>query len=200
MMEGARRVTEARRRIATVAPLTLSLVVAVVVGFGLAGGHSKVMAPVARSGVAPVARAVVPRPEQAFDKDSVALLVLGIDYDYNGKDLPTSKNARSDTIMALSLDFPSRTARVLSVPRDMLAHFPDGSRGKINAAFAEGGVREAEHVVATFLGLPSGFDRYVVLRVEAAKDLVNAVGGIDVTPDETMDYDDAWGCPASAAS
>ena len=38
---------------------------------------------------------------------------------------------------------------------------------------------EAKQVIAKFLGIP-GFDRYVVLRIDATKDLINAIGGVDV--------------------
>jgi LCP family protein required for cell wall assembly len=181
-----------RPQLLKAALIALPIVVAVAAALGIAGVRHGALAPVA-SAVIPVARAITPTPQRAFGKDRIALLVLGIDYDYTPTDLPSSKSARSDTIMAVSLDFPSRTARVLSVPRDMVATFPDGSQGKINAAYGEGGVPEAKHVVGGFLGLPGGFDRYVVLRVDAAKDLIDAVGGLDVTPDETMNYDDNWG-------
>ena len=46
--------------------------------------------------------------------------------------------------------------------------------------------------MAGFLGVP-GFDRYITLRIDATKDLIDAIGGIDVVPDETMNYDDSWG-------
>ena len=55
-----------------------------------------------------------------------------------------------------------------------------------------GGPHAAERAVAKFLGLP-GFDRYVVLRVDATKSLVDAIGGIDVPVAQAMNYDDSWG-------
>ena len=54
------------------------------------------------------------------------------------------------------------------------------------------GAHLSEKAVARFLGL-NGFDRFVTLRIDAAKDVVDAIGGIDVVPDETMNYDDNWG-------
>jgi LCP family protein required for cell wall assembly len=142
-------------------------------------------------------------PQVVFGKDRLAVLLLGIDYNYDAKDQPSSASARSDTIMALSLTFPSPQApngsvAVLSIPRDTGAVLPSGREDKINAAYALGGptpageARSSEKAVADFLGLP-GFDRYVTLRINATKDLVDALGGIDVVPDETMDYDDSWG-------
>ncbi|GAC1545648.1 MAG: hypothetical protein NVS3B16_15300 [Vulcanimicrobiaceae bacterium] len=75
---------------------------------------------------------------------------------------------------------------------------PSGRENKINAAYTgySGNTAMAAHsqerVVAKFLGVP-GFDRYVTLRINATKELIDAIGGIDVTPDETMNYDDSWG-------
>jgi LCP family protein required for cell wall assembly len=106
--------------------------------------------------------------------------------------------------MALSLVFPTAenpkpVLHVLSVPRDMAYTAADGRQDKINAAYQLGGAdpvksaRASERAVASFLGLPGGFDRFVTLRINATKDVIDAIGGIDVVPDETMNYDDNWG-------
>jgi len=144
----------------------------------------------------------VPPPPALFHKDRIALALLGIDYDYNSKDEEYSTNARTDTIMAASIDFPSPDdpsghVSILSVPRDTDVVLPSGREDKINAAYAVGGsplmdAHASERVVGQFLGL-RGFDRFVTLRINAAKELVDAIGGIDVVPDETMNYDDSWG-------
>lgn len=135
---------------------------------------------------------LAPDPQDVFHKDRLAMLLLGIDYNYNAKDIEFSEGARSDTIMAMSLDLPSHSLHVLSVPRDMKYTFKDGHVDKINAAYSLGGPHAAERAVAAFLGLP-GFDRYIVLRVDATKSLIDAIGGIDVPVDEAMNYDDSWG-------
>jgi LCP family protein required for cell wall assembly len=92
---------------------------------------------------------------------------------------------------------------VLDIPRDMDAVLPNGDEAKINQAQADGGVREAQAVIAKWLGIP-GFDRYVLLRINTTKDLINAIGGIDIDPKNSdalthtgpngpIDYDDNWG-------
>jgi LCP family protein required for cell wall assembly len=146
---------------------------------------------------------VVPSPQSLFHKDRIAVLLLGIDYDYDNKDQEMSSNSRADTIKAIALDLPSASlpngsVSLLSVPRDIDVVMPNGRENKINAAYGgfNGNTRMAAHnqekVVASFLGVP-GFDRYLTLRINATKSLVDAIGGIDVVPDETMNYDDAWG-------
>jgi LCP family protein required for cell wall assembly len=104
--------------------------------------------------------------------------------------------------MALSLVFPTAQSpepqlHILSVPRDMDVVMPNGHEDKINAAYTafanpHAAAKNSEKVVADFLGIP-GFDRYVTLRINATKSLIDAIGGIDVVPDETMNYDDHWG-------
>lgn len=145
----------------------------------------------------------VPSPQELFEKDRVSLLLLGIDYDYNNKDEEMSSNARTDTIKTVALNLPTRenpagSISILSVPRDMAAIMPDGTENKVNAGYGgfngnwEMAAHHSELVVGRFLGLP-GFDRFITLRINATKSLVDAIGGIDVTPDETMNYDDNWG-------
>ena len=146
---------------------------------------------------------VIPSPQSEFHKDRVSLLLLGIDYDYNTKDEEYSANARTDTIKAVALNLPtdaspSGSISILSIPRDTDVVMPNGHEDKINAAYGgyNGNTAAAAHnsekVIASFLGI-SGFDRYVTLRIDATKSLIDAIGGIDVVPDETMNYDDSWG-------
>ncbi len=144
----------------------------------------------------------VPSPQSEFGTDRLSLLMLGIDYSYTAKDIETSSQARTDTIKAVSLtfptpDLPNGSIAILSVPRDMGITLPNGDRTKINAAY--GGYTDtrmaahaSERTVARFLGIP-GFGKYITLRIDATKELIDAIGGIDVTPDETMNYDDNWG-------
>ena len=152
-----------------------------------------------------IANTFVPTPQQVFGKPNLLVLVEGIDYDYTQNDIEYSADSRSDIIKAVNLDFADKNVYVLDVLRDMLATYPNGSQMKINQAQSDGGPKEAQRVIASFLGIP-GFDKYVVLRIDATKDLINAIGGVDVyvkTSDCLMDhtgctggridYDDSWG-------
>lgn len=150
-------------------------------------------------------RIFVPTPQQVFGKPNILVLVEGLDYDYTSKDEEFSTNSRSDVIWAVNLDFVTKRIYQLSIPRDMIATMPNGSRAKINQAQSDGGVREAKSVIADFLGIP-GFDRYVILRIDATKAFVDAIGGVEVDvkssdclrhktgcTGERLDYDDSWG-------
>jgi LCP family protein required for cell wall assembly len=153
--------------------------------------------------VGKIEETIVPAPEQVFGTDRIRVLVIGLDYDYDRLDQETSKSARSDIIMALSLDFKNHRLNELSIPRDMVATMPDGRRAKINQAESDGGIEESKSVIAGWLGIPP-FDRYVVMRIDTSKDLINALGGIDVDVKNSdalrqtgkngpIDYDDSWG-------
>ena len=159
-------------------------------------------APVTRV-ISAVEHVFVPEPAKLFGKDHLSVLLVGLDYDYDKLDQPTSKASRSDVIMALNLDFKNHRVNVLSVPRDMVATLPNGQKAKINQAQSDGGIKESKAVIADWLGIPP-FDRYVVMRINTSKDVINAVGGIDVNVQNSdalkgvgrngpLDYDDTWG-------
>lgn len=147
----------------------------------------------------------VPSPQQVFGRQNILVLVEGLDYDYTNKDEEFSTNSRSDAIWAVNLDFANKRIYQLSIPRDMIATLPNGTQAKINQAQSDGGVKEAKSVIAGWLGIP-GFNRYAVLRIDATKPLISAIGGVDVQVEnsnclryktdctgETLDYDDTWG-------
>jgi LCP family protein required for cell wall assembly len=139
----------------------------------------------------------IPAPDSVFGKERIYVLLMGLDYDYTANDEPTSKDSRTDKIEAFALDFPSRVIESVAVPRDMDA-VVNGHDDKINDAYQYGGARNSEAVVGAFLGLPQNdrgtyFDRYVTLRINASKDVIDAIGGLDVPVTETLNYDDTWG-------
>jgi LCP family protein required for cell wall assembly len=147
----------------------------------------------------------VPTPQQVFGKSNLLVLVEGLDYDYNEKDEEFSANSRSDAIWAVNLDFANKRIYQLSIPRDMVATMPNGTQAKINQAQSEGGVKEAKSVIAQWLGIPP-FNRYVILRIDATKEFIGAIGGVNLDvktsnclqyktgcTGDTLDYDDTWG-------
>jgi polyisoprenyl-teichoic acid--peptidoglycan teichoic acid transferase len=179
------------------------IAVLVVLGVGAAAAGYAVVE--RRNPVTVITQAFVPTPQQVFGKSNLLVLVEGLDYDYDEKDEEYSSDSRSDVIWAVNLDFPNKRIYELSIPRDMIATMPNGTQEKINAAQSEGGVKEARSVIAGWLGV-SGFDRYIVLRIDATQAFITALGGVDVDvkssdclryktgcTNETLDYDDNWG-------
>ncbi len=182
--------------------------VAIVLGFVVAGivsGMAGYAIVERRNPVTAIAQIFVPTPQQVFGRQNLLVLVEGLDYDYTSKDEEYSSDSRSDVIWAVNLDFANKRVYQLSIPRDMIATMPNGSQAKINQAQSEGGVKEAKSVIADWLGIP-GFDRYVILRIDATKAFIGAIGGVDVDvkssdclryntgcTGERLDYDDTWG-------
>jgi LCP family protein required for cell wall assembly len=139
----------------------------------------------------------VPSPESVFGKERIFVLMLGLDYDYTLTDQPSSKDARTDKIEAYAIDFPAKVIKTIAVPRDMDA-IVNGHEDKINDAYHYGGQANSDAVIGGLLGLPKNdkgtyFDRYLALRINASKDVINAIGGLDVPVTETLNYDDTWG-------
>jgi LCP family protein required for cell wall assembly len=139
----------------------------------------------------------VPAPESVFGKERIFVLLMGLDYDYNNLDEPTSKDSRTDKIEAYAVDFPEKVIESIAVPRDMDA-IVNGHEDKINDAYRYGGAKNTDAVVGAFLGMPKNdrgtyFDRYLTFRINTAKDLIDAIGGVDVPVTENLNYDDTWG-------
>lgn len=143
-----------------------------------------------------VIRAVVSReitPDKAFPgKDSLTLVVIGADQDRDDRKQVVGKAQRSDTLMSVRFDFAGNRASIVSIPRDTKIRIP-GYRGyqKINAAFAYGGADLAKEVVDGVLGVST--DHPVVVNFEGFKKIVDLVGGVPVTVDKPLHYDDNWG-------
>jgi polyisoprenyl-teichoic acid--peptidoglycan teichoic acid transferase len=114
----------------------------------------------------------------------------------------------TDSIMAVSIDPTTNRVMMLSVPRDLVVRMnlqSNPSRtwtNKINAAYEvpyvdiiccvakqytgpNGGGYAAEHEVGKVTGLT--FDRYIAVDFVAFRDMVNALGGVDVCLSTNLD-------------
>jgi len=129
---------------------------------------------------------------QVFGKPKLRVLVLGEDDNWTGNDEVYTALSRSDTNIAVSIDLKSKNIGVLSIPRDLWLDIPKSGYGKLNEAIADGGPERTEATLVKNLGTPD-FDYYMVLKIDATKNLVDAIGGLDVNVEKDMDYDDSWG-------
>lgn len=93
-----------------------------------------------------------------------------------------TEGARTDTIMLLHVPESGPTALV-SLPRDTYTEIPGKGPAKLNAAYAWGG---PELLVASVEGLTGiTVDHYVEVGLGGVKELVDAVGGVELC----LDYD-----------
>jgi LCP family protein required for cell wall assembly len=128
------------------------------------------------------------RPSKAAAaKDAQNYLVLGSDT----RDPDNVGGSRSDTIILLHITKGHTGAQLVSIPRDTWAHIPrsaDGKHGntmaKINAAYAWGGVPLTVQTVEEFTGVR--IDHVVMVDFAGFKEIVDALGGVDITVDEAF--------------
>ncbi len=119
---------------------------------------------------------------------SRVLLVMGVDMPPRGmKD--SYKDVRTDTMMLVKVDTSGRKVNIVSIPRDSKVYIP-GYQGvnKINAAFALGGPDLSVATVEQTFGIK--VDNYLVLNLMGVREVVDALGGIDVYVEKSMHYRD----------
>jgi len=117
----------------------------------------------------------------AFGKHRLNVLVLGNQAD----------EGTSDTMILAHLDLDRHLATLVSIPRDTWVDVPRYGWMKINSAIGAGGPQLSATVVSALLGAP--IDAIMVVRPEGAKQLVDAMGGLNVNVEHDMNYDDNWG-------
>lgn len=124
-------------------------------------------------------------------KERLTILLVGQDYNHDRHGYVYTKNVRSDTIMLLSADLDDKKLSAVSIPRDTFVEGADGKRGKINGVYARGGVELLKETLEQRFDI--AVDNYLIVKPEAVKEIVNAVGGVEVSPIDVMKYDDNWG-------
>ncbi len=125
-------------------------------------------------------------------QDKINILCMGIDDNWTDGHQLYTHNARTDTLFLLTLDLVNRRASMLSIPRDTYTHIAGTDYSdKINSAYATGGPARSIATVAEMTGVQA--DHYLVLNIDATKEMVAALGGVDLNVEHQMDYDDNWG-------
>lgn len=130
------------------------------------------------------------KPEQAPDWDNqerVNILIMGVDRrPSEGTGAPT----RTDTMMILTLDPYSKTAGILSIPRDLFVPIPVRQglvlHERVNTAnvygetynYPGGGPALAKETVQYNFGVRIHY--YLMVDFEGFERLVDAIGGVDV--------------------
>ena len=125
-------------------------------------------------------------------KGAQNILLLGSD----SRDPDTNdgkQNAwRSDTIILMHVPADHKTAQLISIPRDTWVTIPSsdsapcdsGSRAKINASFAFGGIPRAVHTVECLTGVH--VDNVMAVDFGGFQEVVDAIGGVDLYVDQTI--------------
>lgn len=120
----------------------------------------------------------VPAPLSNEGTGIVNVLIAGNSYD----DPEHAGSTLTDSLMVASVNLTTKRTSLISIPRDLWVDF-NGRQTKINAVFVyagggDAGMRALSQVVETVTGLH--IDQYVLVGYTAVRDVVNAVGGVDV--------------------
>ncbi len=144
----------------------------------------------------PASATDVPAPEASLPSwdggSRVTLLFIGVD----ARDWELGQGApRSDTMILFTIDPVSKTAGMLSIPRDLWVNIPGLGFSKINTAYAYGeagkwpgggpglAMRTVEHVI----GVPIQY--YAQVDFNAFEEAINSMGGLFLCPGERITID-----------
>ena len=115
------------------------------------------------------------------------ILILGVDA--RSMDFEMTDGINCDVIMIASINNETGDIKLVSVLRDTIMKFEDGSRKPYNKATEQfyGGVSDMVSMINRNLGL--AIDEYVLVNWYGVATCINAMGGVELTiPDETMRY------------
>lgn len=125
------------------------------------------------------------REKEITDNDSFSVLLLGID---NGAYGRGTEVGRSDTMLVVTVNEKLGKTTIVSIPRDSYTEIVGyGTNDKINHAYAFGQEKMSINSVQNMLNVP--IDYYVTVDMGGLMGLVDAVGGLDITPVLTFTYE-----------
>lgn len=111
------------------------------------------------------------------------ILLLGTDTGALGRGKTFS--ARTDTMIVATINPKKESMTLTSIPRDTQVMI-NGQSQKINAAYTIGGASTAVKSVEKLLNVPVDF--YALINMGGLKQIINAMGGVTVTPKMTFKY------------
>lgn len=89
---------------------------------------------------------------------------------------------RTDSIMIATINSRDNELKLTSIMRDSYVKIPGRSDNKINAAYANGGMKSLLKTIKTNFGIEP--DGYMLVNFDSFEEIIDAVGGIDITLDE----------------
>jgi LCP family protein required for cell wall assembly len=133
-----------------------------------------------------------PTPPAWDGAKRVTVLVMGLDYrDWSAGEGPP----RTDTMILFTIDPITRTAGMISIPRDLWVNIPGYNYGRINTAYQlgeayqvpGGGSGLAMDTVEELLGVP--IDYYAQIDFGAFVDFIDTIKGVSINIPEQIRVD-----------
>ena len=125
------------------------------------------------------------------DPERLDILILGM----RGEGDIVNGGLLTDSMEVLSLDEKTRKAAIISIPRDLWVDLL-GIEGKINETYAIGyahnaGIPLTSQLISRITGVR--IDKTVVFNFQAFQDIVESLGGIDISLDKPFRESTQWG-------
>jgi len=131
------------------------------------------------------------RPVKTVD-GAINILLVGSD-SRDPDAIKDDTNAwRADTMIVMHIPEDHKSAQLVSIPRDLYVRIPEGnsadcssgSRNKINAAFAFGGLPRAVRTVECMTDVH--LDHVLAIDFGGFKEVTDALGGVDLKVDQSI--------------
>lgn len=131
------------------------------------------------------------RPVKTVDGALNILLVGSDSRDPDTKD-DAANQWRADTLIVMHIPADHKSAQLVSIPRDLWVQIPSGndaacstgSRAKINASFAFGGLPRAVRTVECMTDVR--LDHVMAIDFGGFKEVTDALGGVDLKVEKTV--------------
>ena len=118
----------------------------------------------------------------------ISVLLLGTDTG----DLDRTYKGRTDSIMLMTLNPKTKTTTLVSIPRDSMVSiigFESTFPQKLNAAYEYGNSDTSIETVSKWLNVPINY--YATINMAGIQKIVDQIGGIDVVPPFSFNYEGA---------
>ncbi|MEV4705362.1 LCP family protein [Actinoplanes sp. NPDC049316] len=131
------------------------------------------------------------RPVKTVD-GALNILLVGSDSRDPDASKETTNAWRADTLIIMHIPADHKSAQLVSIPRDLWVQIPSandadcssGSRAKINAAFAFGGLPRAVRTVECMTDVH--LDHVLAIDFGGFKEVTDALGGVDLKVEQSI--------------
>lgn len=115
------------------------------------------------------------------------VLIMGID---DGVSVYGDEGLHADTIFFVSMDLNTGRLRAIAIPPDTYIDNREGS-GRIATFYANGGSPRMVRAISDLLHV--SIHQYITINTKAFRELIDALGGIDIYVEDDMNYEDEEG-------
>ncbi|HIW76010.1 MULTISPECIES: LCP family protein [Gordonibacter] len=192
--EYAQRRKRAKRKKTALIVLAVALVVCLV-GAGAAFAYYQTLSSNLHDGIDDDLRRALDIADngQPYEGGPFYMLLMGTDgsSDREASAEYAGDQFRSDSMMLARIDPQGKKVTLVSLHRDTLVDMGENGQQKLNAAHSIGGAAYTVETVSKLAGVP--ITHYAEINFDGFKDIVDALGGVEVDVPMTIDDEDAGG-------